>query len=193
MEEILKNALKQNLPIILPQTKEILEQILTYIKPKQILEIGSAIGYSASVMLNASKNSHLITLEKNTERYNQCKNNLMRVAGNRATCLNLDAQEYLLNATKQNKKFDFVFMDGPKGQYLNYVKLIENLLNKNAIIVCDNVYFHGMVNGKTNVTKGVRTMVRNLQKFNEYMLHNKSFETQILEKGDGILIAKYVK
>ena len=90
-----------------------------------------------------------------------------------------------------NLKFDFIFIDGPKGQYLNYIKKLESKLSKNAIVMCDNIYFHGMVNGKTPVTKGVRTMIRNLKKFNEYMLNNKNFETQILEKGDGILIAKY--
>jgi len=188
VNSIFNQSKKLNLPIILNDTKVILEDLIKENKPNLILEIGAAIGYSASVMLNACDTAKLITLEKNVERFKICKENLARVAGVRAEVINCDAMEFIENT---NLKFDFIFIDGPKGQYLNYIKKLESKLSKNAIVMCDNIYFHGMVNGKTPVTKGVRTMIRNLKKFNEYMLHNKNFETQILEKGDGILIAKY--
>lgn len=190
MEQILQKSRELNLPIILDETRIILENLVKTNKPTKILEIGSAIGYSASVMLDAYKNASLITIEKNPDRFNLCKQNLERVAGVRATCILGDAGSVI---KKLNCKFDFVFIDGPKGQYLNYIKMLESKLNTNAIVVCDNIFFHGMVNGKIETTRGVRTMVRNLQKFNEYMLNCKNFETQILDKGDGILIAKYIK
>ncbi len=191
MEQIYLKSKQLNLPIILEDTKQELVKAVSKSKPNLILEIGSAIGYSASVMLNASPQSKLITLEKNEFRANLCKQNLLRVAGKRAVSLNCDAMEFLNNYN--GEKFDFVFNDGPKGQYLNYIKKLETMLNKNGIVFCDNVFFHGMVNNKTPVTKGVKTMIKNLREFNDYMLNSPNFETQILEKGDGILIAKYVK
>ncbi len=192
MEQILQESIKLGLPIILDDTRAELTSLIKRVNPKNILEIGSAIGYSASCMLSvASKNATLTTIEIDPERYKLCKKNLARVAGNRALVINADAGEFL--KMYNGRKFDFVFIDGPKGQYQTYVNLLMPNLNDGAYLFCDNIYFHGMVNGKIPVSRGVRTMVRNLSKFIETMKASTSFETQILEKGDGILIAKYVK
>lgn len=191
MKEIYNQSKKLNLPIILNETKEVLETLVLEQKPKLILEIGSAIGYSSAVMLNCSKKSKLITIEKEIDRAEICKKNLAMVAENRATVVNGDAMEFL--KSYKGEKFDFVFIDGPKGQYLNYINLLMPMLEHNAIIVCDNVYFHGYVNSQNDPPKSIKTMIKNLRAFNEFMLNSSNFETQILNKGDGILIAKYVK
>lgn len=192
MEQIYLDSLRLGLPIILGDTKEELVSLVKKVNPQNILEIGSAIGYSASCMLSASsKTTKLTTLEIDPERHALCKQNLKRVAGERALALNCDAGDFL--KTYKDEPFDFVFIDGPKGQYQTYVNLLLPHLKPNAYLFCDNIYFHGMVNGKIPVSRGVRTMVRNLGLFIKSMQTDKQFETQILEKGDGILIAKYVK
>ena len=100
----------------------------------------------------------------------------------------IDAKEYL---TLCNKKYDFVYLDGPKGQYINYLPLIEKLLNPNGIIFADNLNFHGMVTGEIPVTKGCRAMIKGLKNYINEITTNSKYESEIYTNiGDGVGITR---
>ncbi len=181
--EIKTKSINENVPIIFDDTAQFLLDLLDSYKPKTGLEIGTATGYSAFVMLEANPQLSLVTLEKDEVRHKVAKENLKPFA-DRVNLILCDAMDYL----KQNeKKFDFIFLDGPKGQYKNYLPYLINALNKGGKIVVDNVYFHGMVTGETPVTRGVRSMINHLK---EFYVNFKSSPLKVEEYslGDGILV-----
>ena len=89
-----------------------------------------------------------------------------------------------------NKKYDFIYLDGPKGQYINYLPYLINILNPKGIIFADNLYFHGMVTGKIPVSRGCRAMIKGLHKYIDEIKSNPKLATQILDIGDGIGISQ---
>jgi predicted O-methyltransferase YrrM len=100
----------------------------------------------------------------------------------------IDAKQFLLNC---NKKYDFVYLDGPKGQYINYLPQIVNILSHNGIIFADNLNFHGMVTGEIPVSKGCRAMIKGLKNYISEITTNPMFETVLYkELGDGVGVTK---
>ena len=157
-------------------------------KPKKILEIGAYIGYSASVMLSACEGS-VITVEKLPENAVLAKQNLKEF-GNRAQVLNEDAYSAILKLEEKGEKFDFIFLDGPKGQYFKYLPHLKKLLNIGGILMADNIYFHCLVKKKGPIIHKHRTIVVNLRKFISSILNDKDFTTTLYNLGDGISVSK---
>ncbi len=189
MEEILKQAEQNKVPIVRPKTLQLLLDKIRETKPKEILEIGTAIGYSAANMLLAS-NANLTTIELNENSQNLAKQNLSRLnLSNRVTFILGDAKNVLKDLLNQNKRFNFVFLDGPKGQYINYLPTITNLLNDGGVIFADDVLFRGMVNGDEFVPHSYRTIVVNLRKYLAEV-NNPPYTSQVLDIEDGICISK---
>lgn len=140
----LKDFAKNNgVPIVRDITATRLEAEVTVRKPKRILEIGTAIGYSALIMLQCARDAEIVTIEKDTDRYNMACDTLKDF--NSVKAINGDAYEVLDRLIADGEKFDFVFLDGPKGFYYRYLVKIEQLLNNNACIFADNIGFFGMV------------------------------------------------
>lgn len=181
--EIKTKSINENVPIIFDDTAQFLLDLLASYKPKTGLEIGTATGYSAFVMLQDNPQLNLITLEKDEERYKVAKKNL-KPFKERVKLVLCDAIDYLKTS---NDKFDFIFLDGPKGQYKNYLPYLIKSLNKGGKIVVDNVYFHGMVTGETPVTKGVRSMINHLKEFYADFKAS-SLKVEEYSLGDGILV-----
>ena len=94
---------------------------------------------------------------------------------------------------QDKKKYDFIFLDGPKGQYIRYFPILKELLNVNGYLVADNVYFHGMVKMEGKIPHKHRSIVNNLRKFIDAISTDKDFETKIFEIGDGISVSKKIK
>lgn len=157
-------------------------------KPKKILEIGAYIGYSASVILSACEGS-VVTVEKLPENAVLAKQNLKEF-GNRAQVLNEDAYSAILKLEEKGEKFDFIFLDGPKGQYFKYLPHLKNLLNSGGILMADNIYFHGLVKKEGSIIHKHRTIVVNLRKFISSILNDKDFTTTLYNLGDGISVSK---
>lgn len=173
-------------PIMKDESMSFLSKLCKDNKPKRILEIGTYIGYSASVMLSAC-DAEVVTLEKVGENATLARENL-KSFGKRVSVVECDAGDFI---KRENiGKFDLIFLDGPKGQYINYLPYLKNLLNQGGLLVADNVLFHGLVKGDENVKHKLRTLVVNLRKFLKAIKDDSDFETTVYELGDGLSVSR---
>lgn len=191
MEEIIKQAKLRNLPIVRPKTLNMLLECIKKNKPNSILEIGTCIGYSAVNML-LNSDASLTSIEIYEPNVAMAKQNLKRLGLIDRADLRLgDAKSILKDLVAENKKFDLIFLDGPKGQYLNYLPDLNTLLNKGGIIFADDVLFRGLVLGQEWVEHSYRTIVVNLRKYLKEVQKN-PFSSEIFDIEDGVCISKKV-
>lgn len=192
MKAILNYARLNHIPVLLDDTAKLLSNKLSDKNPKQVLEIGTAIGYSGTLILNSCE-CNLTTLEKDEPSFNLAKKHFEEFGLNkRVKQLLGDALELLKNLVEQNKKFDFIFLDGPKGQYIKYLPLIKQLLSDGGMLFADNVFFKRMIFIEGVIPHRKRTIVVNLRKFLECVKTDANFyNIEILDVGDGVLIANY--
>ena len=190
LEKIKVKALENHIPIIMDDTLEVVGDLLNKIKPKFILEIGTAVGYSAMCFSRyISEGGYIDTIEREHERVEEAKKNieLLDVA-DKVNIIEGDAVEILPTI---NKKYDVVFIDAAKGKYPIFLKEALRLINKNGYIIADNVLYKGYVMSDYNKHKQ-RTAVRNLREFIAEITKNPTLETKILEVGDGLAIIKVI-
>lgn len=184
LDEIKQFGKENNVPISLDDTLSFLLSTMVSNNCKQILEIGTAIGYSSIAMATNTNCEHIDTIEIDAERYSLAVENIKSAnLTQKITPYLLDAMDYLKNCTK---KYDFIYLDGAKNQYINYLPYLVKILNPNGIIMADNLYFHGMVLGKVKVTTGCRAMIKSLHKYIAEITTNPIFDTLIYDIGDGV-------
>ena len=188
LEELKKIALENKVPIIMDDTLEVLTEILQTHKPKKILEIGTATGYSAICFSTVLNNNCIIdTLERDEQRAEEAKNNIKDLGlESNINVIVGDAVEMLPGI---DKCYDFVFIDASKGKYPIFLEHAIRLTNKGSVIVADNVLYKGYVLSDYNKHKQ-RTAVTNLRKFIAEITSNENLETEILEVGDGLAVIK---
>lgn len=185
-QEFLGFEKDEYVPIMKDESMSFLSQLCAREKPKRILEIGTYIGYSASVMLSAC-DAMVVTLEKNAENAELARKNLAPF-GERVKVETSDAFLYI---TRDDiGKFDLIFLDGPKAQYINYLPFLKELLNEGGVLVADNVYFHGLVRQAGEVKHKLRTIVVNLRKFIDAICLDEDLESEILDIGDGLSVSR---
>ena len=177
-------------PIILDEGANFLCDFVATQKPKTILEIGTAIGYSGSLML-LNCDAKLTTIEINEDTAQIAKTNFEQMElTDRVQVIVGDAGNVLMTL---DNKYDMIFLDGPKGQYIKYLPTLLTLLNKSGYLVADNVLFRGMVLDGRPVEKRYKTLVNNLKHYleeiNEYT-KNKVVESELLHISDGISVVK---
>lgn len=176
-------------PIIREKGAQVLVKLVSENQPKKILEIGTAIGYSGSLMLLNSQ-ATLVTLELNKESAKIAQENFEKLGlSNRVKVIVGDAKESI---QKLDEKFDFIFLDGPKGQYINYLPTLLQLLNVGGLLVADNVHYHGLVLKEGVPEKKHRTIVNNLRKYLQSVTSDDTLETEVLPFADGIAISRKV-
>ena len=186
--KIKQKALEEHIPIIMDDTLRVISRILKKNKPKRILEIGTAVGYSAICLSEYLEDNGIIdTIEREHDRVLQAKENIkLAEVENKINILEGDAVEIL--PTLKNM-YDIVFIDASKGKYPFFLKEALRMLGKQGIILADNVLYKGYVMSDYNKHKQ-RTAVRNLREFLAELQQNKELETEVLEVGDGLAIAK---
>ncbi|WP_432355178.1 O-methyltransferase [Sporosarcina sp. A2] len=191
VREMEEYATEHFVPIMERSGIETFIGLLTIQKPKTLLEIGSAIGYSAIRMAQAIPELHISTIERDEDRHAQAVSYIERAQlNNRISLFKDDAltfEPHVLPFTE----YDACFIDAAKGQYKKFFEKYEALVKSGGILYCDNMFMHGMVFLEDqDVPKRNRTMIRNLKAFTEWIMENPAYETSLLPVGDGILIAR---
>lgn len=185
LEEYAKD---NNIPIMMSDG---IEFLLNYIREnsiKNILEIGSAIGYSAIRMCLVDDDIKVTTIERDENRYNEAiKNISIFNLENRINIIFDDAFNVELD-----DKYDLIFIDAAKSQYIKFFEKFKINLKKTGVIVSDNLNFHGLTHTKEPIeSRNVRALVRKLNEYILFLTNNKEFETEFYEIGDGISVSKY--
>ena len=187
LKEIEEYAKENRVPIMLPDGIEFLCNYIKEHNIKNILEIGSAIGYSAIKMALVSDDIHVTTIEKDEDRYNIAVKNIKKFnLDNRIDIILDDA----LN-TNIDGKYDLIFIDASKGNNINFFNKYSANLSKYGIIVTDNLSFHGLVEDESlAVTKNQRGIVKKIKSFITFLDENEDFITEYVSIGDKIAISK---
>lgn len=189
LEELESYARQNYIPVLLDDTRDLLIKTIKEINPKTILEIGTAVGYSGTLMLKYS-NAILTTIELEEESIKIAENTFKsNNVFDRVNQIKGDAKEVLKNL---NGKFDFIFLDGPKGQYINYLPYLKNLLSDGGTLFADNVLYKGMVESLDFIPHKKRTIVVNLRKYIEMVTNDNELKTTIYHIGDGVAISKKI-
>lgn len=185
--EMEKYAQEKNVPII---EKESITFIMKYIKAnniKNILEIGSAIGYSAILMASVAPDVTVTTIERDETRYMECLKNVKKCGFEKK--INVVFQDALeVNLTDVN--YDLIFIDAAKGQYTKFFEKFKYFLKPEGVIITDNLKFHGYV-GKTDEieSKNLRSLVEKIENYIEFLKDNKEFDTKFYNIGDGLSVS----
>lgn len=187
IEEIEIYANEYHIPIMQGEAIDYLCEFIREHKCQSILEIGSAIGYSAIRMALACPDSTIVTLERDEERYLIAKENIKDF--HLEDRIELHLCDALVFITDQ--KFDFIFIDAAKAQYIRFFERYENNLIGGGYILSDNLDFHGYVEHPEMVTsRNLRQLVRKISTYIEYLQKKETFETKFLKLGDGIAISR---
>ena len=189
IDELEEYARINRIPIM---QKEGIEFLVDYIKKnniKNILEIGSAIGYSAIKMALVSENIKVTTIEKDKERYDIAVENINSFGlENQIKLIYGDA----LN-TEINGVFDLIFIDAAKAQYIKFFEKYDKNLRINGVIISDNLSFHGLVENVESITnRNTRQLVKKIQKYIDFLKENKKYETIFYDLGDGVAVSKKI-
>ncbi|MDE5990986.1 MAG: O-methyltransferase [Clostridia bacterium] len=166
-----------------------LKRLFSEYKPKRVLEIGTAIGYSSSVMALAS-DCKIDTIEKDGERIRAAKE-LWKKLGvdGRINCYHGDADE-LLASVVEGKTYDFVFLDGAKSAYKRQLEFLERHIKRGGIVLCDDVLYLGLVKGDGYPPHKHRTIVNNMRAFLKYVEESDIYECDLIEEANGIAIVR---
>ena len=189
LNEIEKYALETEVPIIRRSMQSLLKFLLQFSKPRNILEVGTAIGFSALLMSEyGPADCHITTIEKYEKRIPLARENFARAgAQDRITLLAGDAIEIL---QELDGSYDLIFMDAAKGQYINFLPDILRLLSPGGLLVSDNVLQDGdIIQSRFAVTRRNRTIHARMREYLYELKHHPGLETVILPVGDGVTLS----
>lgn len=185
LEEIEIYAKNNNIPIM---QKDGIEFLIQYIKEhevKKILEIGSAIGYSAIKMALVADDIYIKTIERDVERYQIAVKNIQKFAlEKRIDIINSDAFDVELD-----EKYDLIFIDAAKSQSIKFFEKFKQNLSLNGTIITDNINFHGLTYATEIKNRNTRQLVGKIRNYIKFLKENKEFATTFIDDGDGIAIS----
>lgn len=189
LDKIEKDALAHQVPVIRKSMQSLLKFLLALTRPRNILEVGTAVGFSALLMDEYSPaGCHITTIEKYEKRIPVAAENFKRAgAGDRITLLEGDAAEILKTL---EDSYDFIFMDAAKGQYIHFLPDIIRLLTPGGILISDNVLQDGdIVESRFAVTRRNRTIHARMRDYLYELKHSPVLETVVLPTGDGVTLS----
>ncbi|WP_226036985.1 O-methyltransferase [Aquibacillus saliphilus] len=189
VNELEEYALKNNVPIMEPLGIDFLMQLIRLKKPNKILEIGTAIGYSALRMVEAFPETSIVTIERDKNRYEEALSNIKKIdKKNKITVIFGDALEET-NRIKEQAPYDLLFIDAAKGQYQRFFELYSKYLTEDAVIISDNVLFKGLVTDSSIENERSNSIAKKVYKYNEWLINHPSYTTSIIPIGDGVAIS----
>ena len=185
--DIKKKALENNIPIMQDEGIAFIVDYIQKNNVNSILEIGSAVGYSAISFALAKDNVKVTTIERDLERYQEAVFNIQSMGlEDSITILNEDALEVSISS-----KFDLIFIDAAKSQYIKFFEKYKNNLNDNGVIITDNLSFHGMVEDITLThNRNTKQLVGKIRAYIDFLKNNSEFDTEFFPLGDGISVSK---
>lgn len=189
LKDIQREALESYVPIIRPETVNLLQLLIKMNRPRTILEVGAAVGFSANLMAEAAGDDVRITTIENYEPRIPIANGNFKRTGrdNQITLLEGDAMEILPTL---DGPYDFIFMDAAKGQYINFWPEIKRLIKDGGVVVTDNVLQDGdIIESRFAITRRNRTIHKRMRDYLYELTHDEEFSTTILPLGDGVSIS----
>ncbi len=191
MDEIIKEmeryAEANNVPIIESDSIDFIKKYIKLNDVKKILEIGTAIGYSAIQMASASDDVEITTIERDEKNYREAVKNVNACGLDRRIEIVFNDA---LDVNLAGFKYDLIFIDAAKGQYIKFFEKFENYLTPGGIIITDNLKFHGLVENKESIeSKNVLGLVNKIEKYIEFLNENEEFVTKFYDIGDGISVS----
>ncbi|WP_251421407.1 O-methyltransferase [Veillonella agrestimuris] len=182
-------AMIHDVPILRESEVHLFEELIGLYRPTSVLEVGTAIGYSTLLMapLVDKEEGHITSIELDPVRHEMAKYYINQSDySDKITLLNGDAKDVLETITGE---YDLVFLDGPKGQYLNQLELILPHVKEGGVILADNVLFRGYVRGKKEAPRRFKTIVKRLEEYLQYVENKELFNTTIYPMGDGMSVS----
>lgn len=185
-----KYADQKGVPIMEKDGITFLTEFVKLNKVKNILEVGTAIGYSAILMALTDSDVKVTSIERDKERYIEAVKNVKKFdLDDRITLVLADALEF-----NSDEEYDLIFIDAAKSQYIKFFEKFSKNLKEKGFIITDNINFHGLVDSdKSKLTKNVRGLVTKIEKYINFLKDNKNFKTRFFEIGDGIAISRKKK
>ena len=180
-------AKEHNVPIMQDEGIEFICNYIKENKVKRVLEIGSAIGYSAICMASVDDDISVTTIERDIERYNEAVINIKNCnLDSRITIYNADALDIEITG-----EYDLIFIDAAKSQYIKFFEKYKHNLSSNGVIISDNLSFHGIVdNPKLTNNRNTRQLVGKIKRYVEFLKNNEEFDTVFYPLGDGVSVSK---
>lgn len=183
-------AHNKDIPVAKPETIKLIYILAMTKKPKKILELGTGIGCSAIILSKASEEAQIITVEKDEDNYNEALSMFSENGlSERIIAVHGDTLETLREKHSKGEKFDFIFLDSAKGQYLDCYPYLTELLTEGGILVTDNTLYGGMVANDELVEHRKRTIVKRLREYLDKLCSDKTLETVVVPIGDGVAIS----
>lgn len=193
LNELEAYAKKNHVPVIKRPTQNLLRLLLQMRQPKTILEVGTAIGFSALLMAEyGPKDCQITTIEKYEKRIPIAKDNFKQAGRERQiTLLDGDATDILKELSgKQPQSFDFIFMDAAKGQYMHFLPEVLLLLRQRGLLISDNVLQDGdIVESRFAVTRRNRTIHSRMRDYLYALTNHEALQTTVLPLGDGVTVS----
>lgn len=188
LKKIEDYAQENNVPIMLKDGIEFLEQYIKENNIKKILEIGTAIGYSA-IRMCINKDIKITTIERDEKRYKEALKNIEEANLNdQIEVIFTDAFDVELS-----DKYDLIFIDAAKGQYIKFFEKFKKNLNINGTIISDNLNFHGLTHQKERIqNKNTRQLVNKINKYIDFLKENNEYKTTFYDIGDGIGVTRRI-
>lgn len=187
-------AKENKVPIINENGRKVFIDIVKKYKPQRVLEIGTAIGYSALLTIYyGAENAKIISLELDEERATQAQNFINQSKYKDQIEIILGDAAENIGKLDKNYKFDMVFIDAAKGQYPDYLKKVLPLLADDGIILADNVLFRGYVMSEEKPPRRYKTIIKRLREYIAMVSDTDKFTTEIFENGDGLALTKRLK
>ena len=188
IRDIKKEALKDNVPIMQDDTINFITDYIEKKNVRTILEVGTAVGYSAIMMALANPNVTVVTIEKDKDRYIKAVKNVKKMnLENRITLIFNDALD-----VKLDEKFDLVIIDATKSKNLDFFSHFEKNLEVNGAVITDNINFHGYTNKDLSEipSRNIRGLVKKIRNYIDFLQNNVKYKTKFHDLGDGISVTE---
>lgn len=188
LRELEVYAKENNVPIVHKEVSDLLKVLLKVQRPKKILEVGCAIGYSSILFVSSLEGEvEIITVERNEKMIEKAKENIKRAGlENKITILEGDAEELLKTI---DGEFDMIFLDAAKGQYKLFYDMVIDKLKVNGLLISDNILYKGMVAHDDFVIRRKKTIVKRMRNYLDYISNCDYLDTSLIPIGDGVALS----